>query len=313
MGKNRNNRAHWHDYSKKGIYHITLLKKEGINLFSKIIGNADSYTGTWADPHPSYFAIGKAISSSLRYLPEIHPALLLLKYCIMPDHLHILLQVTEDLDETLGSKIARFKAKVNELAGITGIFEEGFHDHIILPNHDLNTVYKYIEDNPRRYQQRRQYKEYFSKVNKLLIGNKYYQAYGNLLLLQNPNMAAVAIHRATSAEQKLKDKAYWEYIAANRGVLISPFVSKEEKAVRDYAINNDGRLIILKEHLMDDREKPFGTEFNLCTEGRLLILIPLDSEFHQAGYREQCLEMNEIAEGIAELARQGKAWHGKHS
>lgn len=306
MGNNY--RAPWHDYSGKGIYHITICKETGVENFSTIVGDPRLAAGMPGAAAPKYSRIGFAISKCLRKIPEIHPAIWLMQYVIMPDHLHLLLQVKSDMDEILGRKIAVFKVLVNKEACIERTFSKGFNDRIISPSQDLGVVFDYIRENPRRLLIRSVFPEYFSRVNKLRIGEKLYQAYGNLQLLKSPFMEAVIVHRADSDAILKKKMERWLYIAANGGVLISAFVSKGEKEAFRQADSLEGKFILMKETLFAEREKPSGHLYELCANGRLLLLIPMDDAFHNLGYRDKCLTMNRCATAISDLAVAGMAW-----
>lgn len=296
MHKNR--RASWHDYTLPSYYHLTLMKAPGIPPFSEVIAMGDKQATV------KYTPSGRAIRNSLMRLQEIDPALRLLQYVIMPDHVHMLLQVTAQMDEILGRKIAAFKVLANNTAGGKGLFNAGFHDRILTSRHKLNTVFKYIRENPKRLIVRQQFPEYFSRVNCLSICGHRFQTYGNLMLLRNPFMEAVAVHRGESDEEKKRNRDYWSYTAANGGVLISPFISKDEKAIRTEAIEAGGRLIVIQDKPLSDRDKPYGTDFDLCTSGRMLLLAPIDVGFAEKGFRDKCLTMNRLAEDIAASQRE---------
>lgn len=303
-----NYRAPWHDYSGKGIYHITICKEAGVEDFSAIVGDARLAVGMHGSAAPKYTRTGCAISRCLRKIPQIHPAMWLMQYVIMPDHLHLLLQVKEPMDEILGRKIAIFKVMVNKEAETDRTFSKGFNDRIIPPSQDLGVVYDYIKENPRRLLIRRVFPEYFSRVNRLRIGERLYQAYGNLQLLKSPFMEAVIVHRADSAAVIKKKMERWLYLAANGGVLVSAFVSKDEKEAFRQADSLEGKFILMKETPMTEREKPTGHLYELCSAGRLLLLVAGDEAFHTRGYRDQCLAMNRYAEEISGLAAKGLAW-----
>lgn len=88
----------------------------------------------------------------------------------------------------------------------------------------------------------------------------------------------------------------WLYTAANGGVLISPFISPAEKAVRLEAEEVGGRFILIVNESIDARYKPSGHDFELCEAGRMLIVsanLPGDLS------RQTCLSMNTLAENLA--------------
>ena len=94
-------------------------------------------------------------------------------------------------------------------------------------------MYDYIRLNPYRLAVRRAYPEYFSRVNSLVVGGRELQAYGNMLLLDNPFKEQVVVHRADSPEVRESNRRRWLYTAANGGVLVSPFISPDERGIRE--------------------------------------------------------------------------------
>ncbi len=176
------------------------------------------------------------------------------------------------------------------------VFEEGFHDRIVKNRTQLDTLYRYIRDNPRRLAVRRAHPEFFRRVNRMEIAGRECRAYGNFQLLDCPFREQVVVHRADTDTERADKRDRWLYTAANGGVLVSPFISPAEKAVRDEADQAGGRFILITNRQMEDRYKPSGRDFELCEAGRMLIIsIPgLSPDLT----RPVCLAMNTLAEEI---------------
>lgn len=118
----------------------------------------------------------------------------------------------------------------------------------------------------------------------------------------------VMIHRADTAEEKSRQCDRWLHIAANGGVLVSPFISREEKEILKRAEEAGGKIIIISNRYMGERFKPSGHEFELCEQGRLLILAPLELTGELT--RSACLRMNFFAAETAAFVRPLKAESG---
>lgn len=165
------------------------------------------------------------------------------------------------------------------------------------PPRSLDTIYRYIRENPRRLAVRREHPEFFRRVNALRIGDSTYNAYGNFQLLDCPFKEQVIIHRKDSPETRRLNREKWIYTGSNGGVLVSPFISASEKTIRDEAESVGARFIHIVGQPMEERYKPAGREFRLCEEGRFLII--------SAGLpgpltRPVCLAMNALANQITE-------------
>ena len=74
-------------------------------------------------------------------------------YCLMPDHLHLLLSPTVQ-KISVSKFIGAFKSKSTRIAwdfGIVGkLWQRRFHDHIVRTQGDLKNIGQYILDNPVR-------------------------------------------------------------------------------------------------------------------------------------------------------------------
>lgn len=291
-----NHRAKWHDYSAKSIYHITLLKSPEMPAFGSLAGDWRIPASAPGSPYIASSPLGRAVKETLRELPLIHPALKLYSYALMPDHLHLLIRVEADLDEILGRKIGRFKDRVNKRVGSTGVFAPGFNDQIVTSARKLNVIFDYLRSNAQRLAIRRSHPDFFTCANNLVIEGLQCQAYGNIHLLDNPFKDQVVVHRADSAESFAKMKEQWLYTAANGGVLVSPFISPREKEVREEAERNNGRFILITNAPLAERQKPAGRNFDLCAQGRLLIIAPMTA---MALNRGCCLRMNSMAKELA--------------
>lgn len=292
-------RAPWHDYTERCIYMLTLNKAPLVPDFGSLAGDYWISHGHKGSPCVVASPVGAAIKEGLRRFPQIQPKIRVLQYAIMPDHLHILLFVQEKTEEILGRYIAAFKVEVNKAAGLKGVFARGFNDQILKTDRSLDTLYHYLRDNARRLAVRRAHPEFFRRVNALRIGDRHYQAYGNIQLLDCPFRQQVVVHRADTPDVRQRHRQEWLYTAANGGVLVSPFISPAEKEIRRDAEEADGRLILITNEPMGERYKPAGHDFGLCETGRLLIISvgrpgPLS--------RQTCLDMNVLASEIAAAA-----------
>lgn len=291
-------RAYWHDYRSPCRYMITLSKSPDIQPFSSISGDWRVPVGTRGSSYTRWSATGQIIANLIYNIHTINISLKAEQYIVMPDHVHILLWVQSELPEHLGFYIARFKNSINKASSTNHIFEDGFNDQIVSSKRNLNTLFNYIRLNPYRLAVRRANPDFFSKRNNLIIGDTQCQAYGNIHLLDNPFKDQVIIHRTDSQEQFTQNKEKWLYTAANGGVLVSPFISKREKETRAEAEELGGRFILISNAPLAERNKPAAHNFNLCSQGRMLIIAPQEPlDFS----RNSCLRMNSLANTIASI------------
>lgn len=199
-------RAPWHDYTERCIYMLTLNKAPLVPDFGSLAGDYRIPHGHKGSPCVVASPVGAAIKEGLRRFPQIQPKIRVLQYAIMPDHLHILLFVQEKTEEILGRYIAAFKVEINKAAGLKGVFARGFNDQILKTDRSLDTLYHYLRDNARRLAVRRAHPEFFRRVNALRIGDRHYQAYGNIQLLDCPFRQQVVVHRADTPDVRQRHR-----------------------------------------------------------------------------------------------------------
>lgn len=290
-----NNRAPWHDYKSPCKYHITLMKAPGIAPFGNLAGRCDIPVGMPGSPYIEPSVTGRGIKRALYRISEIDSRLRLLQYALMPDHLHLFISIEEQLDEHLGKLIARFKIMVNEMCGFPGIFEEGYNDQIITPKRDFDTIFRYIRENPYRLAVRHEHPEYFNRVQDIAIAGRRFSTYGNIALLKNPFKEQVVVHRKDSESERRANSGRWMHVVANGGVLVSPFISKAEKEIRQLAEAIAGKIILITNDSLGEREKPAAHDFERCAKGELLLLTPTQPTIASPLSREGCITMNAIA------------------
>lgn len=283
-----------HDYQSRCIYHITIGKAPGCPDFSRI-------TGSLEQPLVLRSRLGEIIESQIQTFPNLCPSLQPLQYVIMPDHIHFALFAREYLPRVLGRYIGMMKVKCGQLVRaefpqLQEIFSPDFHDRYLRRYHRLSTIIEYIQQNPYRLLARRLNPDFFRRINNIEIDGNLWQAYGNMHLLDNPFKAPVIIHRADSAAIRVDKQRRWKHLSENGGVLVSPFISPDEKMVRRQCEEVAGKIILLANAPFGEREKPAAHDFDLCSQGRLLILAPMAP---LPPGRSSFLYLNSIAEHIS--------------
>lgn len=277
-----NRRASFIDYKKPGIFMITVNKSPGISPFSVV--NPSMVAGQQAQVsikdvvsrqtetisvRPDYTDLGYCIYRSLKEFDRICQKIKIRQYIIMPDHLHVLLEITQPLEEPLGNYMGR--------------------------------IYNYIRTNPYRLYVRLRHPEFFTKIEKMVLAGEECSVYGNLNLLHNPFIYPVVIHRRDTEAIMERNKELWRYVLCNGGVLAGGFIAPKEKAIFKGAAAYGGKLILISNRAFGEREKPGGALFKLCETGRLLIISP-KMDFGPKGdriSRRECLHMNSFAGRLA--------------
>lgn len=291
---------------------ITMLKSEEAPAFSSITHDpASAKIKPIVKLHPA----GSIIYDCLFRLTADYPSLQILRRIAMPDHIHFVVFVKECTELSLGSMLASFKAACTtrfhaefpeSLLAKEGksLFKQGFNDKIAFRKGAKDAFYNYVADNPRRYLVKKLCPEFFFHKLQILINGRRCGIYGNLFLLDNPVKSFVKIsrrkERTPGLERKIKE---WEETIRSGGVLVSPFINPYEKEYRDMAIRNGNGIILITDYRFSDRKKPYKEIFDLCSEGRMLIISTEEfAEPPKAMQYPHAQELNAIAAFIAGLA-----------
>lgn len=299
-------RAFAHNYFAPFIYHIILKKKDSFSKFGSVKGDSRIAPGLPGSAFIEESDLGKTIAKSIIGIQRQFPILQVYQFIVMPDHVHILLRVKEwsekNLDfyiETLVANIVKNYSKTiaREISG-KDIFQPGYCDKPLLLKRSLDGLFRYIRENPHRLAMRMQFPQFFRRTRKLRIGEKEFEAYGNLFPLRNPDKEAVKISRKFTFAEKEQKKSSWLSAASEGTILVSPFISRDEKAIRAEAEAISAKIILITHEALPERFKPSAHDFSLCEEGRLLIIsLGLPAGTHLS--RSHCLQMNELARHIA--------------
>ena len=182
-----------------------------------------------------------------------------------------------------------------------GLFELGYNDKVLLHERQLEGWKKYLDDNPRRLMVKRMNPGLFTVMqNKEVVGRRC-QMVGNCFLLDIPDKVAVVVHRRYSEGDLRRLREEWLACGERGGVLVSAAISTKEKEVLREAMNRGYRIVLLRENGFPRLYKPCGESFYACSEGLLLQISPWNYHMEKRTItREQCLELNEMAERIAE-------------
>ena len=305
-------RKPWHDYHKKGTYLLTLVAEGRVPLFGDLKGNAEATLGSPDVPHIEYSELGRTIlRDEICKINKYYPQVEVWKVCIMPDHIHMIVRVKEDLAEKkhLGKVVAGFKSGCNNaywrLTGMNepprpGLLEEGYNDKILMHEGQLDNWKAYLDDNPRRLLIKRQNPEFFTVLYGMEVADHHCQVVGNRFLLDIPDKMAVIVHRRYTDDENAHLREEWLACGERGGVLVSAAISQKEKEVLREAMNRGYRIILLRENGFPTLYKPNGEAFYACSEGLLLQISPWEYHMEKRTItRAQCLELNTMAERIA--------------
>mgnify|MGYP002860147973 CR=1 FL=1 len=301
-------RTSWHDYSRKGTYMLTLVVRERMPLLGTLKGCLEGEV----TPYVEYSELGSAIvQEEQKKINRYYPQVEVWKLCVMPDHLHMIVRINEDMGEGkhLGKVVAGFKSGCNNafwrLFNIHetprhGLFEDGYCDKILMHDGQLDNWKRYLDDNPRRLMTKRQNPAFFTVLADMEVAGERCKVVGNRFLLDIPDKVAVIVHRRYTDDELARLRGEWLLCGERGGVLVSAAISQKEKVILREAMSRGYSIILLRENGFPKLYKPSGEAFNACAKGLLLQISPWDFHYEKRVItRAQCLHLNAMAERIA--------------
>ena len=170
----------------------------------------------------------------------------------------------------------------------------------------LNTMIRYVQMNPQRLATKRMKPGYFRVQKDIEIGERKYDGVGNVAILMGEGFDTVHVRSwMVKAAEYGEDKQLRDYmnsrvlLARKGAVMVSPFISPQEKRVMQVLLQEQLPFILLTDNGFRDYYKPSDGLFDACAAGRLLILSPWayeDGKRHIS--RSECVALNGIAEEI---------------
>lgn len=297
----------WHNARSRCIYFITINAYQDRRVFGQLAGGLDN-------PHIALSPLGKIVDDSIRTMPKYHDDISIIEHTTMTTHVHFVLFMKQRNDEHIGEIIANWKKGVNSAAREAGLLESGCGHGVfekgyvpqILHGPELEEWLGYIRSNPYRLAYRNAFARYYNVQRNVQIGSHTYDMVGNSDLLKRP-LVQVLVHRsefdkATNkpTSDAARDRLNSLILQARKGaVLISPFISPGELAIRDVAIKEGLPIIMMLNHGLNDKYKPSKAFFDMCHKGNLLQITPWTYKYgeDEKGY-DRFHRMNDL---VAEI------------
>ena len=156
-------RLEGYDYSKNGLYFVTICVTEKYQVLWENVG-ANSVRPLTAKEllRPKLSDIGKVVKKKLAEIGEHYPDVFVEMSCIMPDHVHIIINIEKQPKNgrrlfaptsetpTLSRVIKHFKEVVTKELGYS-IWQKSFYDTIIKNRKQHAEIRHYIANNPAKY------------------------------------------------------------------------------------------------------------------------------------------------------------------
>lgn len=310
----RHHREKGWDYRGRAIYHFTLPVEERYPLFGTLEGESAETAFVRLN------SFGRHVCQMLSGLAQFYKgkgyALKVLAQMVMPDHVHLVIQVLEPLPQSIGAVVRGFKS------GCTKVYKEEFycsgenaaevhgespvhfarifasrgsvwqqdaayyHERILHAPGQLRRMIDYVKDNPRRLWLKRHNPDLFKLHRQTEVAGLSFTSMGNHFFLNWPDCQTVEMSRSATNEQ-IQELLNTVLIAAHNGaVTYTAAISKGEQIIARSLREQGYPLVVLlndgfpKEGAPNERYyKPGGIYFEACSKGLLLLLEPTEQAF----------------------------------
>ncbi len=164
----RTMRLRGYDYRRCGIYFVTVCTHQHTQLFGWIESGKMRLTD-----------LGEVVEKEWLHTAKARKGIQLGEFVVMPNHVHGLVIVTSEIDQSgssadltkyaqrsdtlqprsLGAIVGHFKAAVSRRARTLGIdcnkpiWQRNYYDHIVRNEKSLNEIRQYIMQNPARWEE----------------------------------------------------------------------------------------------------------------------------------------------------------------
>jgi REP element-mobilizing transposase RayT len=130
-----------YDYSQRNFYFITICTNQKKCIFGQ--------------PH-ALNVFGKIAEASLLKMEEHFSGIRIDKYVIMPNHVHVIFEVTEngcDLLNAIGAYKSGVSKEIHKIEPDILVWQTSFHDHVIRNQAGYEKIWNYIETNPMKWEE----------------------------------------------------------------------------------------------------------------------------------------------------------------
>ena len=329
---------HWHWQTGRiwrgiGIYHVTMVVPSRMPMLGELVIPDN-------DPEQAYVArkdLGETILKLMFMIPDFHPEVEILQFCLMPDHIHFILRVKREMSKGIASVVRGFWQGAKKAGNLyassilpnsirplnassilpdnirrnaptwTPIFTERPFIRPLSRKGQLQSMIRYVQMNPQRLATKRLKPGFFYVQDHVDLAGRIYSAVGNIKLLHAATYSPVHVRSiwVRDAEEHRDDKALRDYkngciVAARKGtVMVSPFISEHEHAVLDVLLKEKHPIIYIADNGFSRYFKPSDALFDAVAEGCLLLLSPWPYDSGKKRVtREECVAMNNMAEDI---------------
>ncbi len=130
------------DYTTGGVFCVTICSKDKKQIFGRIMDGENA--GVELSP------LGQLVCNAVCKIENAYPGVRLLNWVVMPNHVHLLIQISTDEPASLYDVVRSTKAIVTRQWG-SPVWQRSFYEHVVRGEQDALRYWKYIDENPKKW------------------------------------------------------------------------------------------------------------------------------------------------------------------
>ncbi len=128
-------RLEYYDYSKQGLYFITICIKNRRKILGKINNNQIELSKE-----------GIVVQNYIEYIVKKYRNIKIDEYIVMPNHIHMIISMDNENYANLSRIIKQYKGSVTKQIGHS-IWQKSYYEHIIRYEKEYYNIKEYIQNN----------------------------------------------------------------------------------------------------------------------------------------------------------------------
>lgn len=272
--------APWlHDEHTPGFYHVIFNSScDSQERFGVLVGDARFAPGSPNGAYVKPTSLGDLFLKCLRQWKADYPFLDLFECRLMPDHIHMLVNLLNRPVYIFSHYIYQLlilfdKEREWNRSPHSKMFSLEFRCKPLRRDDNIFVYQEYLRTNPHRLAMRLQYPQFFCTVRRVIIAGREYEAYGNLFFLRNPDKLLVRIGDQEGEWKKTQMSKVLINAMDKGSIIVSPLLSTEEKGIFEVAdYHRFGTIIVRHEELGTGYRPGSADVFESCCRGWFLIV-----------------------------------------
>ncbi len=142
LPKRKHPRLKEFDYGAGGVFSVTICAENKKCVFGRVISTENHRV--------ALSPLGVLVQQSIHRIPDIYPGVCVMGSVIMPNHVHMLLEIKPEQPVSLFTVIRSTKAAVTKQWGAP-VWQRSFYEHVIRSEEEGLRYLKYMDENPIRW------------------------------------------------------------------------------------------------------------------------------------------------------------------